>query len=584
MSHKQLLPGVAGALLMMCASSSAQMQFVEVGAEHGFRPYHMATGLGGSAAAADFDDDGDVDIFVPTGYGMRDQLYRNLGDGRCEEIAAAAGVASVAGGRGALWLDFDGDHRLDLFVGTDTLAQDGEPLDVPRLRLYRQVADAQFEEMSAAAGLSDPGGGFRSGTCAGDLNNDGYVDLVTTSWGGGVGLARVFMNRGDGTFEDVSEDSGIGADTGWHWQSMMHDFNGDGWLDVYIAMDFTPNLLWINQGDGTFVDEAPGYGLDNTWNDMGMTIGDYDNDGDFDVYVTNITNGWIDRQSIRPGHRAPVIQEVTRHNVLFRNDGPTGFVEVAKDTRTFNGGFGWGTTLFDADNDGWLDLAATNGMNTPHYSNDRTRLFLNRGIEPARFGNIARDVGLDDSEWGSSLIAFDADRDGDLDLVQTCNLGGPLRMLENHPDPIAAAHHWLELKPRMDGPNHRALGAVIRLVAGDSSMARLITAGTSFMGQEPAEAHFGLGAESVASSVTVEWPDGAATTWTNVPVDRVITLVPGGRPADLDMNAVVGPGDIAVMAAAWGPCPPPPAVCGADLDGSGHVGMADLLGLLAAWD
>ncbi len=298
--------------MLLAPAWSADAQFVleEVGVSRGFQPYVMEIGMGGGAAAADFDDDGDVDLFVPNAGGVADQLYRNLGNGTFAEIAGDVGLASVDRGRVALWLDVDGDRRLDLLVAGDCWPDDDACVDVPTLRLYRQTAGVaspqrgasgiasprrgangiQFADVTTDAGLdSDLVTGadqHRGGLAAGDVDNDGDLDLLIGLW---EGEARLLLNDGDGaagvfSFTEISVASGIGGQESFHWQPMMHDFNGDHRLDVYSAIDFLPNRLWINQGaslrlppsGGTsrgtvsFVDQASAAGADNSWNDMGI--------------------------------------------------------------------------------------------------------------------------------------------------------------------------------------------------------------------------------------------------------------------------------------------------------------------------
>ena len=200
-------------------------------------------------------------------------------------------------------------------------------------------------------------------------------------------------------------------------------------------MDFGKNRLWINLGNGSFEDKAGSTHADNAWNDMGVAIGDPDGDGDFDFYVTNIEGG-------------------STWSVLLQNT-PSGQVpdygEVSRAAGVIGGSWGWGATWLDFDNDGWLDLAHTNGFVSSPYSTDASRLYHNNGAErPLSFTNVSAATGFNDTYWGAGLVAFDRDRDGDLDLFHTTNsTGGPARLLDNTPN--VATHHFLEIKPRMPG-------------------------------------------------------------------------------------------------------------------------------------
>ena len=501
------------ALLPVVATAGAPIQFVDVSAARGIQAYQMAYGMGGSVIAADFDADGDIDLFVPNEKDHADQLYRNLGNGVFEEIAAAAGLDSLERSRVALWFDYDGDHLLDLFVAGDCWAEDPSCAMLPTLRLYRQVADAQFQDVTLSAELPESSEGNssqRGGLAAGDINNDGYLDLVVGLWE--LRPTRLLLNDGDGTFTEITEPSGLGSapDVANH-QSVFHDFNGDGRPDIFTAIDFAPNNLWINQGDNTFVDEASAAGVDSAWNEMGVALGDHENDGDLDLFVTNIASGPL-------------------HSVFFRNDsvGPLlQFVEQSQQLGVDQGYWGWGTTFLDADNDGWLDLAATNGFTSHPFTTDPSRFYLNQGGTPVTYADLSDASGFNDTFWGSALVAADLDRDGDLDLVQSCNGDGPpgtLRVLDNQQGAAAMANNYLVVRPRTNGANRNAIGAVVRVEVGSTAMMRLITAGTSFLGQEPAEAFFGLGGATLVDRVTVEWLWGGVTELTGVSVNQVLTV------------------------------------------------------------
>jgi len=303
----------------------------------------------------------------------------------------------------------------------------------------------------------------------------------------------------------------LGANLSWHWQSLIHDFDDDGDQDLFWAIDFTHNRLWINQGRAVLVDRAPQAGLDLAWNDMGAALGDIDNYGDMDIAVTEIEDDNLDR-----------------HGVLFRNDSTEGtlaFTEIGQEAGVANIGWGWGVTFADFDLDGRLDLAVTNGMvNSPPYDKDQSRLFWNRGpgAQPM-FQNVSDAVGFNDTFIASGLVAFDMDRDGDLDLVQATRTGG-LRLLENRRFSQSATRHWITIQPRMDAPNHLAIGAVVSVSAGGITQTRVVTAGTSILSQEPAEAHFGLGRFGTVDEIRVRWPDGTESVYKGVAGDRVVEV------------------------------------------------------------
>ncbi len=490
------------------------VRLVDVGAARGIRGYRNADGFGSGLAAADFDGDGDVDVYVPQAGGRDDQLYINDGHGVFTEAASAYGLARSGSSRVALWFDYDNDGDLDLLVMSD------DENEASAFHLFRQGEGRRFAEVTADAGLMRSATIILSplhwgGICAGDINNDGFLDFYTAQWGG---PAYLFLNDGDGTFTDISASSGVSADWPERHQPVMYDFDGDGWTDIFVAVDFNPNELWLNQHDNTFVNVAPEVGLDNSMNDMAVTLGDYDGDGDFDIYITNVfVNG--------------------KYNVLHRNDSEPGmmrFTEVAREMGVDNGRFGWGATWMDVDDDGDVDLPTNNGYFPATWARDTSMFFLNEASGTQPFAEVGALIGYDDHEWGSALVAADYDMDGDLDLMQTCIqsalTNGRLLYLDNRRGAPASANHWLLVRPRIDGPNRYAIGAVVRASGGPLHMMRLISAGTSYLSQEPAEAFFGAGGETVLD-VSIEWPDGVVSELHGVPVDQVLTVTRPAPPA-----------------------------------------------------
>ena len=524
---------------MIPAVASAQVSFTEITTTSGLGDYPMPNrGFGSGVAAADFDDDGDIDLFVSTADESPHLLYRNLGDGTFEEIAAAVGMAETEAGRSALWFDYDADGRLDLLINSDCyMKADLCSTMSSFLRLYRQTEDGMFVQTTATAGLTDQSRSFeehRSGIAAADVNGDGYLDFATGFWVGDAqstmprGSMDLYLNQRDGTFVEISAAAGIDdAVLGYH-QPIMLDMNGDDLIDLFSSVDFAENRLWIHQGstDGqpSFLDLASTSSCDNAMNDMGVAQGDFDDDGDPDLYITNIfRNGF--------------------HNVFERNDsagGSPACVEISHDAGVEEGGWGWGTTFFDVDNDGFLDLAETNGWRNNGWESP-PRLFVRDPGLPITFTDRALEAGLTNDSWGSTLLAGDFDRDGDLDLLESRQiddgrLQGSLSLYRNDLDPAAGDRRFLTVRPRMASRNKRAIGAKITVEAGGRTMTRWITAGTSYLGQEPAEAFFGLGAAVIADRVTVHWPHGEwageITILSDVTADQVLTVLHEGIFAD----------------------------------------------------
>ena len=539
-----------------------QLQFIDVSKTSGIFPNNIEPGFGGGVAAFDFDKDGFVDIYLPQKFGCPDRLYRNLGNGSFEDIGADSGIDVLLIGRSALWFDYDDDHRVDLLITSDCFnTSDTECGSRSSHRLYRQVADGQFVDVSVETGISNAGKieffGHRAGVCCGDIDRDGDLDLLIGQWEGELEL----MINHSGVFVDESVARGIVNPNAPFphnpWQSVMHDFNGDGWLDIFTAVDFFENQLWINQGDGTFQDVAESSGTNFAFNEMGVTLGDYDSDGDFDIFVTNIF-------------------DKGKHNLLLRNDSTQSnvqFAEVSAQAGVDDTGFGWGTVFLDANNDTFLDLAATNGWFNGVGFDDESKMFLNNGDQPVTFTDVGKESGFNDQFFGSCLVAADLSYDGDLDLLQICNpanLEGPFRLLENQLQENGTPNsNWLVVRPRQLHKNYWSIGAVVTVEFAGKSICREISAGTSIHGQVPAESYFGLGDATTVDRVIVRWPFGDESIWENVPAGQIFTAFDG----DVDANGDVNFMDVLAMAGQVGPC----NECQADLNHDGTVSLLDII-------
>lgn len=496
--------------------SSAQIPvFTEHSTDIGIEPVdHIALDYGHGASAADYDMDGDIDFYLGTDTGIPNRLYRNNGNGTFEEIAQIVGLGLELSTRASLWFDYNGDHRLDIAMMSERCYNsDCEERII--LNLFEQNSDGNFTKVTSDAGLSlanrfDGTSQIRAvgGMAAADLNNDNHLDLIITVWDGTVVL---FQNNGNGTFKDVSIESSIGLTKKLYYQPMIWDVNQDGLMDVYINVDRWENELWINKGNMTFDNKANEYGGTSTNHDeMGMTLGDYDNDGDLDVYITNVNTGG------------------TRRNALLKNDMINGvhlFIDMAAKLKTFSSGWDWGCTFSDFNNDGWVDLALTNGWNHPMWNIDDSRMWINN---QAAFISASKESNLGDSYYASGLIAFDGDRDGDLDLLQTLQINpdtqSPAFYKKNSFRGLGHPDNYLVIKPRMKGNNHWSIGTIVRVKTGDLSQMRLITAGTSFYGQEPAEAFFGLGEYTSADQLRLEWPNQTVSIYENLNANQVLVI------------------------------------------------------------
>ena len=513
------------------ATETAGVAFAHVAYESELFP------LGGGAVVIDFDGDGLHDVYAVNSVGPN-ALYRNNGDATFTEVAASVGVDDSEGrGNGGCAADYDNDGDQDLFV-----------TNYGPSRLFRNDGGS-FSDATAAAGVLDSGDAFRNTGCAwGDYDRDGLVDLVfvrhlyeshrrmfqTRDFVDAVARLVLYRNNGDGTFTDttailgnVSEpsDPRFSGQTGNIWgagfQPGWADFDNDGDPDLYVVNDLGAeiqrNVLWRNDGaaDGdswAFTDVSLGSGANAGIFGMGLAVGDYDLDGMLDIFVTNI-----------------------RDNLLLKNEGVgLEFEDTGRDAGARMGLIGrkarvaWGTFLFDYDNDGDEDLylasgylradnvtvgAAANPVEQPNV------LLRNEG--DGTFVDVSTASGSDDSGIGRGAVYLDYDNDGCLDVF-VVNLGQRATLLRNLCEKERA---WIALKLVGTSSNRDAIGARVTIEVDGVSQIREIAAGSSQMGQNMLEAHFGLGTASTIDSVNIAWPSGKVTRLADVASNQRITIV-----------------------------------------------------------
>ncbi len=498
-------------------SAGAQIGFTNVTDESGLTESIPGDTHGSGVSAADFDGDGDVDLYLCTEEGQYDQLYRNDGAQFSQLDAESIGITSLLRSRMALWIDINSDAQLDLIVSGDCDYGETDCQDTNYLRMYLQN-EGTFTDISETAVLYGFGpvrnNQTLGGMAAADINLDGKMDFVQAIRNGRL---EVFINQGDNTFSESGLEFGFDTTEYKYYQPMFYDFDHNGLIDLYCNVDFDENQMWLQESPGTFVNRAKGTKTNSRFNEMGMALGDHDRDGDIDIYSTNIANYL--------GQNA--------HNLLLKNNlsltGYLAFSEEASDLGVGQGGWGWGATLFDANNDGWLDIATTNGWDLPFEVIDTSKFWVRQPY--SRFHDISDSVGFNDNENATTLISFDWDLDGYLDMAQTIkgftDARQALRLFRNEPD-TSVDGNYLVIKPRMTGKNVFAIGATVKVHTEEAILLRPIHAGTSFYGQEPAEAHFGLKDAQAVSKVEIVWPGGAVSSWDNIDANQVITLMDTG--------------------------------------------------------
>ena len=463
---------------------------------------------GHGVGTADYDGDGDLDIYIasrlkhdPFNPRSWNRLYRNDGDGTFTDVTAAAGVrvdflpdlpVKVFGNKFSVsWADYDRDGDPDLLlthVGPEVL--------------FRNNGDGTFTNVADEAGLNAgaPDEFETAGATWWDYDLDGWLDLYLSSWNG---PNRFYRNRGDGTFEDVGAQTGM-DDEARTWMSLSWDINRDGLPDLYLANDFGPNTLYVNEGGGLFTDASLEWGLADEGESMGLALGDVSGDDYPDLYITN-----------------NAVREDALLNTFFlgANQGP--LEDRAAAFNVSNTDWAWGTEFFDGDLDGDLDLFVVNGAllerNTPN------RYFRNMLVEEGalRWMDVSSSSQADGRAESHGLLVFDMDEDGDPDLLIT-NWDEPLYLLVNQ----SARGNWLKVNLEGTQANKDGVGAVITLITSAGRQYRWYN-GVDFLGQSIQPALFGLGSLSSYESIEIAWPGGARERWEGGPANQTVTLIQG---------------------------------------------------------
>lgn len=463
-------------------------------------------------AVGDFDRDGDQDVFAIGGSSGVDLLYWNDGNGNFTEGGVAAGVARAHRGAGAAVGDYDNDGDLDLMVtSTGTVADGMEP---GQNVLYRNNGNGTFTDVTATAGVSTNNAavGDAFSPAFGDYDLDGDLDLAVAGWLGGNVLYR---NNGDGTFTDVTV-SAIDTDMSVvrGFAPKFVDMNGDRYPEILWVADFFFSKYLVNNGDGTFTDQtaSAGTGLDS--NGMGNTFGDLNNDGLLDWYATS-------RISNAGGGSGNMFYRATGVDHVYN--------EVSVATGCNFGYWGWGASAMDFDQDGWLDLIATNGF-TGVNATDPTVLFLNDGT--GNFVESALVSGITDTGQGRGLVNVDLEGDGDQDILIFNNRQQMVCLRNDSTGGSAISFDFNTSGVAGLAPD--GIGTRVELTAGGLTQVRYLDAGSNYLSQGELSVHFGIGAETSAD-VVISYADGSSETLIGVGAGRY-TITAKACPADFSVD------------------------------------------------
>jgi hypothetical protein len=526
---------------------------------HGTRSTQLPEDMGSGVAWIDYNKDGHLDLFIVNNAGplthSQDQrarspahctLYRNDGDGTFTDVSEAAGLDIRVHGMGTAWGDYNNDGWPDLFITTYGVNY-----------LFRNNGDGTFTDISDTAGVGSSEG-FWAGAAWGDFNRDGYLDLYVTGYVeytrtlDGTSTSQydvetpaslnpsafpphrnlLYRNEGDGTFTEIGRRAGVENPEGRGLMATWADFTNDGWPDLYVANDVSDNALYENLGDGTFRNISHSARVADYRGAMGLAVGDWDGDLDLDLFITH----WLAQENalytyLGASSQGPqFMDEADRY----------GLGQISLDY------VGWGTSFLDYDNDGRLDLFVVNGstLQKPDRPEELVPmpdlLFWNRG-KKAGFYEAAEVSGkavfttpngqsLSRPYVGRGAAVGDYDNDGDLDIF-IVNHDGPGRLLRNEQ---AGKDHWLNVQLHGRASNRSAIGTRLRLVADTTAQVREVAAQGSYLSQNSLVQHFGLGTIDRVDTLVVNWPSGHRQTLTEIPVDQTIAVTEETSPSDTE--------------------------------------------------
>lgn len=521
------------------------------------------------AACADVDGDGRFDLFVPSQ--QQNHLYRNLGNGAFEDIAARVGVDQPAHGTGALFFDADADGDDDLLVGRVGFRDKGEVVGGPCL-FFEHLQDGTFRACGEERGFTDLLCAYS--LAAADVDNDGQLDVYVCGYNAEGVIAAdswldarngtpnaLYHNQGNGRFRDIAAAAGVDDPT-WSYAAAFADFDQDGDQDLYVANDYGPNRLFANNADLTFTDRAQELGVLDVGNGMGVNWGDIDQDGDLDLYVSNMSSTAGNRilrrivDPARDGALAATLLKLAAGNTIFAYDDHR-FTPLEPSAGGIDAHWAWSAQFTDIDLDGDEDLMCVNGFisgdaevkfqdscstywrhvvasslpghseyvaetpNSPAYLDHHGSLMFEDGLsfsgyerdrvwlrDGERYLDVSGVSGADDPNDGRALVLLDADDDGDEDVF-VHNTQKSRHHLYRNDAPDRSGNRSIKLRLRATAGHPQAAGAVVRARLGDHTLAKVLAFGSGFLSQNAPELVFGTGTADSAE-ITVQWPGRAA--------------------------------------------------------------------------
>ncbi len=455
-------------------------------------------------SVADYDLDGDMDIFLVSIHKFQQgnsqtwsRLIRNNGQGKFEDVTEESNLFFQNGTlrkgwmgdrMGASWGDYDNDGYPDLFLSNDGLDE-----------LWHNEGNGQFKNVTYGSGTNGCLDCYSSNGLWWDYDLDGDLDLYVSDW---LKKNRLHRNEGNGTFVDMSEFAGL-DDEGNTWAAIPIDINRDTFPDLYVVNDFGESRLFINSGNGKFSDSTRYYRLDNLGDGMGIDVCDYNGDGNFDIYVTNIYD------------RLP--------NPFFVGSEEGIFTNRASELGIENTGWGWGARFFDADNDLDEDLYVVNGMKVINGRGDQNVFFEN---EDGVFNNISQSLGVNSISIGRGLEVFDYDNDGDMDML-VGNRGTNLVLYKNKIIQTDDRNkNWIQIELEGTESNKNAFGSTVEINLRGKRYYRHYS-GANLFGQSIKPIHYGLAHHDFIDEISVTWPSGKKEYFPSVSANQLVKLIEG---------------------------------------------------------
>jgi hypothetical protein len=517
---------------------------------HGTRSTQLPEDMGSGAAWGDYDNDGYPDLYVVDVAGPLtdtpeqiahspggNRLYHNNRDGTFTDVTEKAGVGFKGIGMAAAWADYDNDGYLDLVVTS-----------YDRIVLYHNNGNGTFTDVTVKAGL-DKFRGFWTGAAWGDYDRDGNVDLYICGYVKYNYRAEdlhkkslqysslvpytlnpaayppernlLFHNNGNGTFTEVGVDAGVDDPTGRSLSAAWYDFDGDGWPDLYVANDIWGSKLYLNLHNGKFKDATQQVGATDFRGAMGIAIGDWDNDGDPDIFITHWINqedALYDNLKFMPG------RDHTKPGPLFFGD----IAEIVGLGQITRNSIGWGTSFFDFDNDGKLDLFVVNGStfqndkDPKHLVPMKNFLFWQRSPKLG-FYEAGAESGapFQQAHVGRGAAFADYDNDGYMDVFIVNQEGRPMLLRNDGGN----KKNWIEVSVKCTKSNRTGFGTKVEIEAGGQVQSQEIGGQTSYLSQNFQRAHFGLDTEKVVTHLKVTFLSGIVREMGQVPANQILTVV-----------------------------------------------------------